>query len=194
MDNSTMEFSKSIRFFLSYIPPVEFNQLLIPNFSRVLSVTQIRHLEILKEQLFIDVLMGITESLPQVTTIKVHSLSLEQLRDSKTGKLDVFPPIEWINHVTKVYLEKVSAIEEIYSLMNLYPYMSYLKIDSVDNMKMDAFIQHILEKVNLESNQHLRLLCLRAPAIDDSMVYTAKKVKNDYTINWIDGFMFLHWK
>ena len=108
--------------------------------------------------------MEITNALPQVTTMKLHSLSLDQAKDSETEELIVFPSTESINQITKVYLEKMSAIEEVYSLMKLYPNMSYLKIDSFDNMKIDVFIRNILKKINRESNQYLRLLCFRAPS------------------------------
>lgn len=92
------------------------------------------------------------------------------------------------------------AIEEVYSLMKLCPYMSYLKIDSFDNMKIDVFIRNIFKKIKRESNQYLRLLCFRAPTNDDPMIKTLEKMKkdkkllNDYTINRIDNYIFLQWK
>ncbi len=186
-----MEFSKSIRLSLSYICLDEYYELLITDIKNVLGVTQIHHLEILEEKFCFDILMQITNSLPQVTTMKIHSLSLDQARDSETDELIVFPSTESFNQIKKVYLEKMFTIEEVYSLMKLCPYMSYLKIDSLDNMKVDVFIRNVLKKINHDSNQHLRLLCFRVPASDDPMIQTLEKMKNDYTINWIDGYIFL---
>ncbi len=194
VDNSTMEFSKSIRLSLSYIPPDEYYEVLITDIKTILSLTQIHHLEISNEQTLVDILMEITNALPQVTTMKLHSLSLDQAKGLETDELIVFPSTTSTNQITKVYLEKMSAIEEVYSLMKLYPNMSYLKIDSFDNMKIDAFIRNILKKINRESNQYLRSLCFRAPANDDSMIKTLKKMKKDYAINRIDNYIFLQWK
>jgi hypothetical protein len=159
----------------------------------VLSVTQIHHLEI-SAKVAIDILVQITNALPKVTTMKLHSLSLTKARDSATDELIVFPSTQSINQITKVYIETVSTIKEIYSLMKNYPIMSYLKIHSFDNIQVNVFIRNILTKINRDSNQHLRSLCFRSPASDDSIVHTTKKMKNDYTINWIDGFVFLQWK
>ncbi len=200
MNNSTIEFSKSIRLSLSYIPSDECYGLLITDIKTILNVTQIHHLEISHEKTLVDILMEITNALPQVTTMKLHSLSLDQARDSETDELIVFSSTESINQVTKVYLEKMFVTEEVYSLMKLYPYMSYLKIDSFDNMKIDAFIRNILKKINRESNQYLRSLCFCAPATANLMIKTLEKMKNnkklidDYTINWVDNYIFLQWK
>jgi hypothetical protein len=192
--NSTMEFSKSSRLSLSYIPSSESYQLLIMHIENILNVTQIHHLEILEEKLCIDILMQITNSLPQVTTMKIHSLSLDPARDSETDELIIFPSTKSTNQITKVCLEKMFVVEEVYSLMKLYPNMSYLKINSFDNMKVNVFIRNISKKIERESNQHLRSLCFRAPETDDSMIKALEKMKNDYTINRVDDYIFLQWK
>jgi hypothetical protein len=132
--------------------------------------------------------------------MKVHSLSLDQVKDSDTEEIIDLPSTTSTNQITKVYLEKMFAIEEVYSLIKLCPYISYLKIDSFDNMKIDMFIRNIFKKIKRESNQYLRLLCLNAPANDDPMIKTLEKMKkdkkllNDYTINRIDNYIFLQWK
>jgi len=200
VDNSTMEFSKSIRLSLSYIPPDEYYEVLITDIKTILSLTQIHHLEISDEKTLVDILMEITNALPQVTTMKLHSLSLDQATELETDELIVFPSTTSTNQITKVYLEKMSAIEEVYSLMKLYPYMSYLKIDSFDNMKVDVFIRKVLKKINRQSNQYLRSLCFRAPTTADPMIKTLEKMKNDkkliddYAINRVDNYIYLQWK
>ncbi len=126
--------------------------------------------------------------------MKLHSLSFDKARHSQTNELIVFPSTESINQITKVYLEKMSTIEEVYSLMELYPKMSYLKINCFDNMKVDVFMRNILKKINYRSNQQLRLLCFRAPKSDDPMNRAFEKMNNGYTINRIDGYIFLQLK
>jgi hypothetical protein len=162
--------------------------------ENILNVTQIHHLEISHEKILIDILIQITNSLPQVNTMKIHSLSLDQPRDSETEELIIFPSTKSTNQITKVCLEKMFAVEEVYSLMKLYPHMSYLKINSFDNMKVNVFIRNISKKIERESNQHLRSLCFRAPETDDSMIKALEKMKNDYTINRVDDYIFLQWK
>jgi hypothetical protein len=115
--------------------------------ENILNVTQIHHLEISHEKILIDILIQITNSLPQVNTMKIHSLSLDQPRDSETEELIIFPSTKSTNQITKVCLEKMFAVEEVYSLMKLYPHMSYLKINSFDNMKVNVFIRNISKKI-----------------------------------------------
>jgi hypothetical protein len=189
-----MEFSKSIRLSLSYIPSGESYELLIMDIKQVLSVTQIHHLEISEKKICVDILMQITNALPQVTTMKIDSLSLDQAKDSETEEFIIFPSTESINQITKVYLEKLFTIEEVYSLMKLCRYMSYLKINAFDNMNADMFIRNILNKIKHDSNEYLRLLCFRGPASDNLMIQTLEETKNDYTINRVDGYIFLQWK
>jgi hypothetical protein len=195
-----MEFSKSIRLSLSYIPCDESFELITRDIKTILGVTQIHHLEISHKETLVDILMQIINALPQVTTMKIHSLFLDQVKDSDTEEIIDLPSTTSTNQITKVYLEKMFAIEEVYSLMKLCPYMSYRKIDSFDNMKIDVFIRNIFKKIKRESNQYLRLLCLNAPANDDPMIKTLEKMKkdkkllNDYTINRIDNYIFLQWK
>jgi len=78
--------------------------------------------------------------------------------------------------------------------------MSYLKVNSFDNINVDVFIRNILKKINCESNRYLRLLCFPAPTTDDSIITILEKMKNDekllhdYTIKPIGDHIFLQWK
>jgi len=190
-----MKFSESIQLAITRIILDEYYHLLVMDIETILRVTQIHHIEISKE-VSIDILIQITNALPQVTTMKLHSLSLDKATDPETDELIVFPSTQSINQITKVYLETVSATKEIYSLIKKYPNMSYLKINSFVNVEVDVFIRNILKKINRQFNPSLRLLCFRARATesDVSMVHTVKKMKTDYTINHVDGFTFLQWK
>jgi hypothetical protein len=200
VDNTTIELTKSIRLSISYVSLDEYYELVIRDITTILSATHVYHLEISQEQILIDILIQITNALSEVTTMKIHSLSLDQTEHSETEELMVFPSTTSTNQITKVYLEKMSTINEVYALMKHYPTMSYLKIDSFGNMKVDIFIRNILKKINRKSNQNLRLLCLRAPTTDDSTIKMLEKMKkdkkllNDYTINWFDSYLYLRWK
>ncbi len=200
VDNTTIELIKSIRLSISYISLDEYYDLVIRDITTILGATPIHHLEISEKQVLVDILIQITNVLPQVTTMKIHSLSLDQARHSETEELLVFPSTTSTNQITKIYLEKMSTIDEVYALMKHYPNMSYLKIDSLDNMMVNVFIRNLLKKINGESNRNLRLLCFRAPTTDDLMIKTLEKMKkekkwlNDYTINRFDNYLCIQWK
>ncbi len=200
VDNTKIELTKSIRLSISYVSPDEYYELIIRNITIILSATSIYHLEISQKQILIDILIQITNALSQVTTMKLHSLSLDQAEHSETEELLVFPSTISTSQITKVYLENMSTIDEVYVLMKHYPTMSYLKIDSFGDMKMDMFVRNILKKIKRESNQYFRLLCFHAPTTDDSMIKILEKMKkekkwfNDYTINRFDNYLCLQWK
>jgi hypothetical protein len=195
-----MELTESSRLSLSYIPSSESYEFLILYIENILKVTRIYHLEIPKEEILLDMLIRITNALPQVTTMKIHSLLLDQEEHSETEEeLIIFPSTTSTNQITKIYLEKMFHIEEVYSLMKFYSKISYLKVNSFDNMKVNVFIRNIFNKINRESNQYLRLLCVPAPTTDDSIIKILEKMKNDkklldsYTIKRIGDHILLRW-
>jgi hypothetical protein len=91
VDNTKIELTKSIRLSISYISPDEYYELIIRNITIILSATSIYHLEISQKQILIDIIIQITNVLSQVTTMKLHSLSLDQAEYSETEELLVFP-------------------------------------------------------------------------------------------------------
>ena len=119
-------------------------------------------MEISPKQILIDILIQITNALSQVTTMKLHSLSLDQTEHSEIEELLVFPSTI-----------STSQIRKVYALMKHYSTMSYLKIDSFGDMKIVIFVRNILKKIKRESNQHFRFLCFRAPTTDNSMIKTS---------------------
>jgi hypothetical protein len=200
VDNSTMELTESTRLSLLYIPSDESYEFQIMYIENILDVTRIYHFEIPEEEILLDILIQMINALPQVTTLKLHSLSIDQVTDSETEEPIVFPMTTSTNRITKVYLEKMFIIEEVYSLMKLCSNMSYLKVNSLDNMKVDVFIRNIFNKINCESNQYLRLLCVPAPTNDDSIIKILETMKNkkksldSYTIKHVGDHIFLQWK
>jgi hypothetical protein len=200
MDNTKIELTKSIRLSIRYVSLDEYYELVIRDITTILTATQVYHLEISEKKILIDILMQITNALPQVTTMKLHSLSLDEAEHSETEELMVFPSTISINQITKVYLENISTMNEVYALMKHYPTMSYLKIDSFGDMQVEVFIQNILKKIKRESNQHLRLLCFRSATTDDLMIRTLERMKkeqrwlNDYTIKRFENYLCLQWK
>jgi hypothetical protein len=200
VDNTTVELTKSIRLCISYISLDEYYELLIKDITTILSVTPVYHLEISEEKVLIDILIQVTNTLPQVTTMKLKSLSLDQAIHSETRELMDFPSTTSTNQITKICLENMSTIEEVYALIEHYPNMSYLKINSFDDMKVNMLVRSILKKVKRDGNEHLRLICCRARMVDDLMIETLEKMKkekkllNDYTIIRFDNYLCLQWE
>jgi hypothetical protein len=81
--------------------------------NQILSVGKIHHLEIQKKQVSIDILIQITDLLPELDSIKMYSLSLNQL------SVGSFCSKAKINKITKVYLEEMIDIEGVYLLVLL---------------------------------------------------------------------------
>ena len=185
---------------ISYISLDEYYELVIKDITTSLSATHIYHLEISEELVMIDILKEIINALPHVMTMKLHSLSLNQPEHSETRQLMVLPSTTSNNQITKIYLEKMSTIDEISALIEHYPMMSYLKIDSFGEMKVNLFIANVLKKINRQSNRNLRLLCIRIPTTNHSIIKTLEKMKkekkllNDYTINRFDNYLCLQWE
>ena len=105
----------------------------------ILAVAQIYHLEISEKNISSHVLMKIIRKISALKTLKISSLELSELfiNDKKLRS------ISKKNKITKVYLEQMSTIEEVYFLLKLCPRMEYLKVVFTHKMKMELFIKDI---------------------------------------------------
>jgi hypothetical protein len=91
-------------------------------------------------------------------------------------------------------------ITDIYFLMELCPYMNYLKIGFINDMDVELFVRQMLNIINSEHNQYLRLLCFCVPAADDKIIRKLEKMINteklivDYSIKRVCNRIYLQWK
>jgi hypothetical protein len=197
--NSSTQLSKSSHLTLTFVPPAECIELLIMNINQVLTIAQIYHLEIL-EKIFIGTLIQTVGSLSELNSLKVHSLSLYQPRNLFEEEADILCSSEDIIQITKVYLEKMIEIQEVYFLMALCPYMEYLKVECINNMDVELFVRDMLDKINHERNGYLRLLCFHVRAADDKMIQKLEKMIQtekllvDYSIKRVCDNIYLQWK
>ncbi|CAF3608334.1 unnamed protein product [Rotaria sp. Silwood1] len=194
---SSTQYSKSNRLTLTFVPSDECLELFVIDINRVLSIAQIYYLEIPKKKIFIGILIQIIDLLPELNSLKLHSLSLSEPRDLCEEEVDIFTSTEDTSKIINVYLEKMIDITEVYFLMALCPYMKFLKIGCINNMNVELFVQNILEKTNAEHNDHLRLLCFHVPTADDEIIQKlqkmihVKKLLSDYTIKRIHDNIYL---
>ncbi|CAF4068135.1 unnamed protein product, partial [Adineta steineri] len=104
------------------------------------------------------------------------------------------------NVITKVYLENINGIEEVYFLMKLCPRMKYLKVNLINEINYELYLKNILTKIKQNSNKYLRSLCLYNPTADNKMVeklqrmIDQKKLLRQYTIKCEHNNIYLKWK
>ena len=183
------------------IPSIECQQLITIHIRRALTVAQFYHLEIPEKKIFIGALIKAVDLLSELNSLKIHSLLLEQpknLCEEEEG--DILLSRENKSKITKVYLEKMIEITDIYSLMILCPYMEYLKVGCINNMDVQLFVREMLNKINFERNQYLRLLCFHVPAADYQIIKKLEKMINteklivDYSFKRVCDNIYLKWK
>ncbi|CAF4289127.1 unnamed protein product, partial [Rotaria sordida] len=100
--NSFLDLSKSIRLTLKYIDSDDIENLLKVATRRILTVAQVYNLEIPKEKFFIGALIRIVNLLPEVNTLKIHSLSLYEPRMLNSKELFIFSSIEDTSKITNI--------------------------------------------------------------------------------------------
>ena len=185
----------TIKYIFSGEPP----DILLTYVKRVLYITQIYHLDI-RQHISIERLMQIIHLLPDLITLKMTSLSFYR---SIILCGQVFPTtcsIEHARQIKNVYMEKTKTIEEIYFLITFCPHMEYLNVECIKDMNIELFIRDILNKIDNNHHEHLRLLCIYDVKADDEMIKRLNKMIDDeklllnYTIHRERYNIYLQWK
>jgi hypothetical protein len=198
MVNTSIQFAKSSLIKLSYICDQPLDSYLM-EINFVLNLQRIYHLEIAHD-IFIGMLIQITDALPELISLKIHSLLLHEPRKLCAGEVDILRSMKDTSKITDVYLEKVVEIHEVYYLMGLCPCIRYLKVGCIDKMDVERFLRNILEKINLKSNAYLRLLCFHIRTADDEVIKKLEQIIHDenllidYTIKRELDDIYLKWK
>jgi len=185
---------------IPFISSDEDDELAIMDIKSAFNVTQFYHLKITVDNIFIGLLIQITDSLRELNSLEILTLSLHQPRELCDEELVILNSVKERSKISKVYLCEMIDIEEVYFLMKLCPYMEYLRIDCVHNMDIESFLQEIFKKINDDSNDYLRSLCFQIPAADDQLIQNLKqmihseKLLVDYTIRRELETIYLQWK
>ncbi|CAF2975458.1 unnamed protein product [Rotaria sp. Silwood2] len=179
IDKSSIEFSESIRLSITYNLLEESYESLIMDINRVLNVTLIHHLQTPTDTISIDLLIQIILLLPQLNSLKMNSLSLDQSTNAHSKEMTMLYSGSKKCKITKFYLEMMDDIEEIYVLMTLCPYLAYFKLNSLYDMDAQLFLRNILAKITDGYNDQLRSIYFQVPAADDVMVKRFKKMIDD---------------
>ncbi|CAF3684731.1 unnamed protein product [Rotaria sp. Silwood1] len=182
--NSSVEYSKSTRLTIKYIDLYDFDEIIKMIMAHVLTIAQIYHLEISEENVYVNALIGIISLLPELTTLKIHSLSLH--KPIVLGSKELFSNLSmnYTSKIRKVYLQTMYEIQEFSILLNLCPYMEYLKVDYTEKMDFKFVLRYILKKIKYDCNEHLRLLCFRVPTADDETIIKLNRMINLEKLPW----------
>jgi len=97
-------------------------------------------LEITENNLSISELFEMMHHLADLISLKIYSLSLPQSRDFTDEEEGDLYLISEISKVTKINLEEMNDIEEVYFLMDLCSRMNYLQVDSIGIMDMFNYL------------------------------------------------------
>ncbi|CAF3794816.1 unnamed protein product [Rotaria sp. Silwood1] len=126
------DLSKSTQLTFMYINPNEWRDIIDVYIKRILSVTQIYHLIISVEKIFISVLIAILDSLPKLYSLKIYSLSFADSEGMSHEDYKIFFSTKSKSKIMKVYLEKLDHIRELYFLCAVCPHLIYVKVDWIN--------------------------------------------------------------
>ncbi|CAF2707002.1 unnamed protein product [Rotaria sp. Silwood2] len=152
--------------------------------THVLTIAQIYHLEISEENVYVNALIATISLLPELKTLKIHSLSLHKPIMLDSEELISNLSMNYTSKVRKVYLQTMYEIQEFSILLNLCPYMEYLKVDYTEKMDFTFVLRYILKKIKYDCNEHLRLLCFRVPTADDETIEKLNRMINLEKLPW----------
>jgi hypothetical protein len=198
---SSIQISKSARLTFLCLPSANDVALFILYINAILTLTDIYHLKMCEKPIYLGTLIRMIELLPQLISLKIHSLSLSQSRSLCAKEVTTFRSISNTNQIRKVYLEKINDIEEAHILIEFCPHMNYFQVNDINHIDIKLFVKVILIHIMNVCNDHLRYLCFRVSAADDQIVEQLKEMINsekllsdDYTIRRIVDHICLQWK
>ncbi|CAF3903636.1 unnamed protein product [Adineta steineri] len=179
--------------------PDEFGGITTVDCRRILNTIHIYHLEIRDEKIFAGLLIEMINFLPKLDSLKIHALSFNQSGSLSINELNTLCSIGNTCQITKIYLEKMIDIEEVYLLMKLCPCMTYLKVGYINKNKIKLILRNILKKINHKRISQLHSLCFHVPAIDDKIVNQLEELINNenllfnFTIKRVFDNIHLKW-
>jgi hypothetical protein len=162
-------------------------------------VTHYYHLEFQREQIDFSTLVNIISSLSELDSLKIHSLSLSPPKSLSIEKA-FHRFLSNTNKITKVCLEYLVEMEEVYFLIKLCPRMNYLEVNCITRMDVEFFVCGILTKINDNGNQNLRSLCFGLSTADNKIIGKLKEMINSnkllhrYTIKREFDNIYLQWE
>lgn len=202
MINSSDHLAKSTRLIIENGCPEQCSKPMFidTHINHAVAVTKIYHFEI-QITITISKLNEILRLLPDVTSLKLKSLSVSQPGCLSKDEIEFLSFLSPKKQITKIYLENMTQMEELFMLVLICSRINHLQINCINYMYVELLAGHILMEMKTEPVNHsLRLLCFCVAAADDNMVEKLEKmihVKNlhgDFMIKRIEDNICLEWK
>jgi hypothetical protein len=149
---------------------VDFDEEISVYIKRVVTIAQIYYLEIYDCQFFVGILIQLIDLLPDLTTLKIDSLTYDKPRTTNADKLVILCSEKRTCNITKVYIESINEMPEFYFLLKLCPCIEYLELYYIAQMNMTSFLRIILERSQRGYDKHLRSVCLHVPGADNDTI------------------------
>jgi hypothetical protein len=200
-DNSvdcSIEYSKLPGLTLARISGCIFERVIPKTIERVLSISQIYHLEILQKKVSMSVLIQAVNRLPDITTLKIHSLSTDKTTELPVKELLILCSMTETSKITKVNLEEIDNLQELDFLFTISPYMECFKVGCINAIDVQSLLRTAFRKIN-HNNHSLRTLCFDAPTADHQIVENieemikCEKLLPDFTVKHILDTVYLQW-
>jgi hypothetical protein len=121
--------------------------------KRVLTITQIYHLNIFQKHILISVLIQLISLLPDLITLKIHSFLLNNMT---MGDFLICCSMERTSKITKVYVEEIGGIRQLNLLFTLCPKMEYFKVRCINTMDVQSFLRTIFKNIHHNCCRHLQ--------------------------------------
>ena len=194
----SFDLPRSARLTFKYLPSDGWHEIAKVDLERVLPIGRIYHLEISEEKIPFTNLIQTTNLIPELETLKTHSLSLESTQTREELRL-IISTLN-IGRITKVYLEVMRDIEDVYFLMTFYPLMTLMRINCLHTTDVVAFFRDTLKERLRIPNRHLRRLCVRLPKADEQIIkkldhlIKSEELLVDYIIQYRLDHIYLQWK
>jgi hypothetical protein len=196
--NSFLERTKSTQLTIANITLDDPSKIVPADILRILTVSQIHHLDI-SDEIFGGTLIILIDLLSVLDTLKIHCLSLHEPRDLNDNEDRLLQSIKHKNKIKKVFLQRVDDVYELSFILSLSASLGFLRIGVKENIKIEYLLSNIINKINSECHTCLRCLCFNSPTADDETIIKLNKMINDekflfnYSITRTLDCIYLQW-
>ena len=135
-------------------------QAVVIDIKRILTITQIYHLEILK-----NILLNLIQFLPQLHTLTIDTVSITQTEPTTALEEVIISSIRQNNKIKYIYIKKINYIEQFESILELATGVECIKIDLIDinilksifnmmKIKKKRIVLYVRSTDKLKENEH----------------------------------------
>jgi hypothetical protein len=166
----------------------------------IFSLIPITYLNIDCRQIHLQIFLKLLHYLPDLNVLRLSSVSslLSGYLDAKRS--GIIQTIADRNNITKISLNQMIYMGEIWLIIDLCLRMRYLEIACINEIDLISFLHFILNKQSNICIPDLRILCLHVRNLSDSRMeklrkmITSEKLLIDYDIERLDHTINLYWK